>query len=323
VRALVTGAAGFIGGNLAAKLDEAGWTVLGIDSFSPYYDASIKHDTADMLARAHGVSVVTDDLRSTLLSEILDDGVDVVFHLAAQPGVRHSWEDFGTYLADNVTATHRVLGACIQARRPPRLVFASSSSVYGQITSTVDEQAPTRPHSPYGVTKLAAEALCRAYAHNFGLHTVSLRLFTVYGPRQRPDMAFHKLIRAGLTGSAFPVYGDGTQVRAFTYVDDVVAAAIRAASAPIEPGAVLNISGGSTCTLRAAIDEVERALGRTIDVRHQGDQAGDVHITDADISLARSMLGWSPQTSLKEGIAHQVSDMRQALLNEGQRATAP
>jgi nucleoside-diphosphate-sugar epimerase len=178
------------------------------------------------------------------------------------------------------------------------------------MAGAVTEDSPTRPFSPYGVTKLAAEALCTAYADNFGVPTVSMRLFTVYGPRQRPDMAFHRMIRAALRDEPFAVFGDGSQERSFTYVDDVVEAALLSAATPVAAGTVLNISGGTSCTLRSAIDEVGRAVGQPVPVRHEPGQAGDVRRTDADSERAAQLLGWRPSVPLAVGIAHQVEDMR-------------
>jgi nucleoside-diphosphate-sugar epimerase len=312
----VTGAAGFIGSRLSAVLAEAAWDVRGVDAFTPYYDPSAKRHQATALHEL-GVDVTERDLMGGPLDDLVE-GVDVVFHFAAQPGVRHSWDDFDTYLTNNVAATQSLLEAAQRRPTPPRVVFASSSSVYGQTDGSVNEDSPTRPYSPYGVTKLAAEHLCSAYAQNFGLPTVSLRLFTVYGPGQRPDMAFHKLIRAALAGVPFPVYGDGSQVRAFTYVDDVVDAAVRAATTALDPGTVLNISGGSTCTLRSVFDVVEQATGTPVDVHYSATQAGDVRSTDADISRARSVIGWQPAVSLADGLARQVDQMRRTNLVSGQ-----
>ncbi len=192
-------------------------------------------------------------------------------------------------------------------------MFASSSSVYGQITGAVDEDSPTRPFSPYGVTKLAAEALARAYSQNFGMPVTSLRLFTVYGPRQRPDMAIERLIRCALAGEPFTVYGDGSQVRAYTFVDDVVDAAIAAVGADTEPGSVFNISGGTSCSLNEVIAVVGEATGRPVRVVHEAASPGDVERTDAVVQRALDWLGWKPQTSLAEGIDRQVAEVRRRL----------
>ena len=267
VLALVTGVAGFIGSQLAEHIRSAGWQVRGVDSFTPYYDRELKESNLSALRSAADVELVEADLPSAPLEPLLDD-VDVVFHFAAQPGVRASWDEFTTYSDHNLVVTHRLLQAS-RRRRLQRFVFASSSSVYGQSAEPVAEDAPTRPFNPYGVTKLAAESLCRAYAENFGVPTVSLRLFTVYGPRQRPDMAFDRLIRAALGGEPFTVYGDGSQARAFTYVGDAVDAAWRAADADVRPGSVFNISGGVSSSCSEVIEIVERAVGNRSTVVHR------------------------------------------------------
>ena len=209
-------------------------------------------------------------------------------------------------------ATQRLLEA-VRDLPLQRFVFASSSSVYGPVAGAVNEEAPTRPYSPYGVTKLAAESLATAYARNFGVPVTSLRLFTVYGPRQRPDMAIERMILATVTGLPFDVYGDGSQVRAFTYVDDVVDAAVAALRADLDPGAVLNISGGTTCTLNEVIAAVGEATGRPVPVRHRDASPGDVGRTDAVIQRALDLLGWKPRTDLAEGIDRQFAEVRRRL----------
>jgi UDP-glucuronate 4-epimerase len=308
VHALVTGIAGFIGSHLAERLVHDGWDVRGIDSLTPYYDVAVKRQNLRAVAAAGVHDITVGDMLDKPLEQLLSD-VDVVFHLAAQPGVRASWSDFETYTSNNVVATQRVLEAARQSGAP-RVVLASSSSVYGQITSTVTEESDTRPFSPYGVTKLAAEALCRAYAANFALPTVSLRLFTVYGPRQRPDMAFQRMITAALRGEEFPLYGDGSQRRSFTYVGDVVDAAVRAAVADVEPGTVLNIAGSEVTSLLETMAEVERLTGRPLGLERFTEQAGDVARTDADATRAGAVLGWAAGTNLAEGLARQVEHCR-------------
>jgi UDP-glucuronate 4-epimerase len=308
MRALITGAAGFIGSQLAERLHAEGWHVRGVDSVTPYYDQKIKRLRLDTLRSLPAVEVFEQDLRTVDLEPLLHD-VDVVFHLAAQPGVRQSWDQFGEYVDQNVMATHRLLEEATR-HKLTRFVFASSSSVYGQISGSVDESAPTLPYSPYGVTKLAAESLCGAYARNFDVPVTSLRFFTVYGPRQRPDMATHRLIRCSLLGEQFQMFGDGSYVRAFTYVDDVIDAAIAAASRPHAAGSVFNVSGGSTCSLSEVVAEVEAATGRAVPIVRKDEKAGDVARTDGVIEHARDVLGWTPKTNLHDGIARQVADLR-------------
>jgi UDP-glucuronate 4-epimerase len=308
VRALVTGAAGFIGSRLVRALAAGGDECTGVDALTPYYDPELKRRRFDELARLPGVDMIAADLTAVDLDPMLD-GCDTVFHFAAQPGVRASWTGFEDYVRDNVVATQRLLGAA-DPELVRRFVFASSSSVYGQITGAVDESAPTRPYSPYGVTKLAAEALCGAYALNFGLRTVSLRLFTVYGPDQRPDMAMYRLIGASLLGQPFPMFGDGSQVRSFTFVDDVVEAALATSDREIGPGTILNVSGGSTSSLGDVIETIEEITGQPVPIERRDSEAGDVTRTDGIIEKAGRVLGWTPRTSLREGLTRQVEWMR-------------
>jgi UDP-glucuronate 4-epimerase len=311
VQALVTGGAGFIGSHLAERLVEAGHRVRVVDVLTDYYDVDRKRANLAELRRVDDagdrVEVVEVDLCAADLPALLD-GVDVVFHQAGQPGVRLSWADgFAAYDRMNILATQRLLEACRQVP-VQRLVFASSSSVYGDA-----ERFPTReadapaPRSPYGVTKLAAEYLCRAYADNFAVPAVLLRYFTVYGPRQRPDMAFHRLIDAALGGDPFPMFGDGSQVREFTFVDDVVRANLAAAVADVAPGEVVNISGGSAESLADMIALVEELVGAPVPIEHRGPAAGDARRTGGDIEKASRLLGWHPEVAIREGMAAQVA----------------
>ena len=305
MRALVTGAAGFIGSHLIEQLCASGWDVVGVDCLSPYYDVAQKRANVAGTAALASVEYVDGDLLTMDLAALLE-GIDVVFHQAGQPGVRESWDGFTSYVEQNVLATKRLLDAARSATTM-RFVFASSSSVYGNALSypTREDTLP-RPHSPYGVTKLAAEHLCGVYARTWGLSTVALRYFTVFGPRQRPDMAMHRLIEAALTGESFPVFGSGDQVRDFTYVGDVVAANIAAGTADVEPGTVINIAGGGASTLAAVIEIVERLTGREVRLDRRPRQAGDVERTGGAIDLARTVLGWAPHVSVEEGLNRQV-----------------
>jgi UDP-glucuronate 4-epimerase len=306
MRALVTGGAGFIGSSLATRLADEGNEVLIADSLSPYYDPAQKRANLAPLRGRPGVSVAEVDLVQGELDPLLDD-VDVVFHQAAQPGVRRSWDDFGGYAAANITVTQRLLDAVLRCGGLQRFVYASSSSVYGNGArgGSAESDRP-QPFSPYGVTKLAAEHLCRAYAENFGVATVSLRYFTVYGPRQRPDMAFHRLIEAARGGTPFPLYGDGQQVRDFTYVDDVVTANLAAVSADPPPGTVVNVAGGSSTTMREVIELVGELVGRSVVIDARPPQPGDVRATAGLTCLASQVLGWAPQTDLRTGVKRQV-----------------
>lgn len=304
---LVTGVAGFIGSHLATALLIEGHEVVGVDAFTPYYDRTTKESNLDALRDDGRFRLVETDLRDADLAPLLD-GVDVVYHQAAQPGVRLSWSDgFATYDACNVLATQRLLEAAHQAG-VRRVVYASSSSVYGNADRyPVAETDLPRPHSPYGVTKLAAEHLCSLYAANHGLSTIALRYFTVYGPRQRPDMAFHRLIEGALRGDPFPLYGDGSHVRDFTFVGDVVRANVLAGAAAVEPGTVVNVCAGGSTVLRDVIDAVGDAVGSPVPVEQHPEQAGDVQRTGGSNDAARRLLGWEPQTTLTEGIAAQVA----------------
>lgn len=304
--ALVTGVAGFIGSNLADRLVHDGWQVRGVDRFTAYYEESQKRGNLAQLATNPLFELVEADLLAAELGPLLD-GVDVVFHQAAQPGVRLSWADgFRLYNDLNVNLTQRLLEA-VRRRSLHRFVYASSSSVYGQAPSwPTSETSETRPHSPYGVTKLAGELLCGAYAANFGVPTASLRYFTVYGPRQRPDMATHRLIESARRGTPFPLFGDGQQIRDFTYVGDVVEANVRAATHDLAAGSVMNIAGGGSTRLLDLIELVGITVGSPVPIDWLPAQAGDVARTGASIELATDLIGWTPRTGLADGIAHQV-----------------
>lgn len=306
MRALVTGVAGFVGSHLTEALLGDGWDVRGVDSLSEYYDLNQKHANLDAIGDDGNLELVLGfDLASDPLGEILEN-VDVVFHQAGQPGVRASWNAFDGYVRDNVVATQHLLEAARDAS-VGRFVYASSSSVYGDAASypTKESDLP-RPKSPYGVTKLAAEHLCSVYARNWGLPTVSLRYFTVYGPRQRPDMAMHRLIEAALTGGEFPLYGSGEQIRDFTYISDVVAGNMLAATQDVEPGLVMNLAGGSSTTLNEIIAIIETLTGRSIDLNRGPTARGDVYRTGGATTVAEEALGWKPSIDIREGLARQV-----------------
>lgn len=313
--AVVTGAAGFIGSHLVEHLLAAGWLVRGIDCFTPSYQIDHKHAHLAAAMASRSFELVRDDLTDApALVDVLGD-VDVVFHLAGEAGVRTSWADgFPRYLSRNVLATQRLLEAIASGARSSRLVIASSSSVYGNATRfPTEENDPTLPCSPYGVTKLAAEQLVRAYAQSHGFRAVALRLFTVYGPRQRPDMAFHRVIEAAFRGTPFPLFGRGDQVRDFTYVGDVVRALVSAAKSDAPPGAVFNIAGGTQASLNYAVKAIEGLTGRPVAIRSEPSRAGDAVRTGADIRAAMSQLGWAPQLGLDDGLAHQVAWHRDRL----------
>ncbi len=303
----MTGAAGFVGSTLVEHLLRLGWEVRGVDAFTDYYDPMVKHKNLESSKCNSHVELIEADLVESDLHALVDN-VDVVFHLAAQPGVRMSWsDDFATYVRTNVLATQLLLDA-VRDSRIDRFVYASSSSVYGNSAPVpTPESSDLQPYSPYGVTKLAAEQLCVAYAANFGVPTVSLRYFTVFGPRQRPDMAIHRMIEASLTGSIFRLFGDGSQLRDFTFVDDIVAATVAAASAELAPGEVFNVAGGSSVTVNELVGLVEEATGNPLRVMRQGAEAGDVRATGASIERAMSRLGYRPSVTLAEGLERQVA----------------
>ena len=292
MRYLVTGAAGFVGSHLAEALKASGHDVVGVDCFTDYYDPAEKERNAAGL----------DVRRLDLADERLElEGVDGVFHLAAQPGVRSFGDAFAVYLRGNLLASQRVFEAASTAG--VRVVFASSSSVYGEAEAyPTPEDAEPRPVSPYGLTKLGCEHLARAYARSFGLDAVSLRYFTVYGPRQRPDMFMRRACDRLLDGGPLEVYGTGEQSRSFTYVGDAVAATV-AAMERAEPGTVYNVGGGEEATLREAIALLEAASGHTLDVRYAEPARGDVSRTRADISRITADLGWAPATPLDDGLS--------------------
>lgn len=306
MHALITGAAGFIGSRLCEMLLDEGWTVTGLDCFSSYYARERKEENLCAARGRPEFRFVEGDLVELEMEGHLRD-VDVVFHQAAQAGVRGSWgTGFASYLHHNVLATQQLLDASSRAG-VGRFVYASSSSVYGNAEHYPTREGDvTRPFSPYGVTKLAAENLVGAYARNFGLSTVALRYHTVYGPRQRPDMAIHRLIRAALGGDPFPLFAAADFVRDFTFVDDICRANITAATAELPPGAVLNLAGGESTTMQGLIDRITSIVGREVPVVRQAGQAGDVRRTEADWSAAHRLLGWSPVTSLDEGLRTQT-----------------
>jgi UDP-glucose 4-epimerase len=301
MKALVTGVAGFIGSHLAESLLEGGATVVGIDCFSDYYPRAIKEANLEVNRRRQGFSFTETTIQQADLPAHLD-GVTHVFHLAAQAGVRKSWgKDFKTYTTNNVEATQILLEACV-GRPLERFVHASSSSVYGDRAAIpMREDALPQPVSPYGVTKMAAEQLGYLYSVNYGVPVAAMRYFTVYGPRQRPDMAFNRFIRAALRDEPIALYGDGEQTRDFTFVADAVAATIAAGVRGV-PGTAYNIGGGSRVSMNDVVKIIERIAGRPLKVRREDAQKGDMRDTYADTSLARKDLGFAPTVSLEEGI---------------------
>jgi nucleoside-diphosphate-sugar epimerase len=311
MNALVTGGAGFIGSHLSERLLQQGAKVVAIDCFTDYYPRSIKERNLQGLLGRPNYRFIEGELAAVDLPAILND-VTHVFHLAAQAGVRKSWgSDFKTYTTLNVDATQILLEACV-GRPIERVVYASSSSVYGdEVSLPMLEDAVPRPVSPYGVTKLAAEHLCNLYFVNHRVPTVSLRYFTVYGPRQRPDMGFHRFFTAVLADRPVVQFGDGLQTRDFTFVADAVsataAAAVRGA-----PGGVYNIGGGSRVTLREVFEMIGRVTGRPLRIDHQPEQKGDMRDTYAETTRARQDLGFAPAVTLENGLRAQFEWMMAA-----------
>jgi UDP-glucose 4-epimerase len=312
VKALVTGAAGFIGSHLSEALLAAGHEVVGVDCFLDYYPRAIKEHNLAVARRSPRYRFVEQSLVDGDVDALLD-GTDWVFHQAAQAGVRASWgADFRIYSDNNVFATQRLLEAC-RKHQPRKFVYASSSSVYGDTDDLpMRETGHTRPVSPYGVTKLAGEHLVWLYWKNYAIPTVSLRYFTVYGPRQRPDMAFHRFIRAVLGGEEINLYGDGTQSRDFTFVADIVAANVAAAEREVE-GRVFNVGGGSRVTVNEVIAMIGEIAGRSPRVKRMDVQKGDVRHTAADTSAAQSELGFLPRVDTRQGLEREVEWLRELI----------
>ena len=301
MKALVTGAAGFIGSHLTTALLDRGAEVTGIDCFTDYYPRPIKEANVRVNADRPGFHFIYGSVQHADLGALLD-GKTHVFHLAAQAGVRKSWgHDFRIYTDHNVDASQRLLEACVGLPLQ-RFVYASSSSLYGDhVTIPMREDALPRPVSPYGVTKLAAEQLCYLYWVNHRVPTTSVRYFTVYGPRQRPDMAFHRFIKAALNDEPITLYGDGEQTRDFTFVSDAVNATIAAGERGV-PGHAYNIGGGSRVSMNRVIEILERIAGKRVAVVRQPEQKGDMRDTYADTTLARTELGFVPSVSLEQGL---------------------
>ena len=306
---LVTGVAGFIGSHLAERLLADGHEVCGIDNFIDYYPRQIKENNLQALCSHQRFTFVEDDLLTMDLSPYCDK-VDWIFHQAAQPGVRASWgNDFTRYVECNVLITHRLLEQALR-KDVKRFVYASSSSVYGDINVLpLTESTLPRPFSPYGVTKLAAEHPCKLYYENFKLATVSLRYFTVYGPRQRPDMAFHRFCKAIIEQQPVCIYGNGEQTRDFTYISDVVEANVLAVTSERAIGKVLNIAGGSRTSLHEVIYLLREISGCPVTVHFGDKQYGDVRHTCASTTRAEQMLGYHPVVPLREGLAREFQHL--------------
>ncbi|MBW1712482.1 MAG: NAD-dependent epimerase/dehydratase family protein [Deltaproteobacteria bacterium] len=306
---LVSGAAGFIGSNLCQHLLDNGFEVRGVDSFSDYYPRSIKEQNISSLSGRAEFDLVEADLVEADMDRLLD-GVEAVFHLAAQAGVRNSWgQEFKMYSDNNILATQRLLEAAKNINLK-RFIFASSSSIYGEsLDQPTREDSALRPVSPYGVSKAAGDHLCRLYHLNFGLPTVCLRYFTVYGPRQRPDMAFHRFLKAIAQGQDIRLFGDGSQSRDFTYVGDAVSGTVAALKG--RPGEAYNLGGGQQMELMAVIRLMEEIVGRPARLCLEPVAKGDVRHTSADISKAGQELGFAPKTELRQGLALELAWLKE------------
>lgn len=306
MKALVTGAAGFIGSTLTDRLLAEGADVVGIDCFTDYYARELKEKNVAQARRSPRFRFVEQDLLDVDLPPLLD-GVTHIFHLAAQAGVRKSWgKDFSIYVSNNIAATQRLLEAC--AGRPlERFVYASTSSVYGdEAAIPMREDQRLQPLSPYGVSKLAAEHLGHLYFVNHGLPFTALRYFTVYGPRQRPDMGFHRFLTAAMDGQPLVRYGDGEQTRDFTFVADAVTATAAAGTKGV-PGRVYNVGGGSRVTVNHVFEIIGRLAGQPVAIDQQPPQKGDMRDTYADTSLAKADLGFTPSITLEQGLAEEYA----------------
>jgi UDP-glucose 4-epimerase len=303
---IVTGVAGFVGSHLAETLLKQGHEVIGIDEFNDYYDPILKRKNIANFQDSPNFTLVEENIQSLDWQKLLLD-VELIYHQAAQAGVRASWgQGFRAYTERNINATQVLLEAAKDAQKLQRLVFASTSSIYGDAeTLPTNEEIKPLPVSPYGITKLAAERLGFLYHKNFGVPFVALRYFTVYGPRQRPDMAFHKFFKAVLADEAIPVYGDGQQTRDFTFVSDAIAANLAAAIVPEAVGQIFNIGGGSRVVLAEVLDTMAEIVGKPIKRKHIEKAMGDARHTAADVSKARKILNYQPQVSLRDGLTQE------------------
>jgi len=309
MRCVVTGAAGFIGSHLCERLLADGHSVTGVDCFTDYYPRSVKERNLTELLDHPQFTFRELDLSEGVPSGIVS-GANWVFHLAAMAGLTRSWVDFDLYNRHNLTATHRLLESLKGSPTLKRMIYASTSSVYGKYASG-DESLPTRPSSPYGITKLAGEQLCRVYGDEFGVPAVVLRFFSVYGPRQRPEMGYHLFIDAILRGKPIKLTGDGLQVRGNTYIADCVDAVVRSTQAL--PGETFNLGGGELVTVLEVFRKLERIIGKQAIIERHPARKGDQLATGADVSKITRHVGWKPTTSIDDGLAQQVEWQRELL----------
>lgn len=297
MRALITGCAGFIGSNLTDHLLDKGYDVVGIDCFTDYYSKGLKEGNISNALKNDKFKFIEKDILE--INKYPD--VDYVFHMAAQAGVRASWgKNFQVYTKNNIEATQKLL-EFYKDQTIQKFVYSSSSSVYGDSKLPMNEKSLLKPVSPYGVSKLAAEHLCYLYWKNYNIPTVSLRYFTVYGPRQRPDMAINKFVKSILNGDEIVVYGNGKQTRDFTYIDDVIRAIVASAKSNLK-GKVINVGGGSRISVNDLIKEIEHISGSTANVKYVEKEKGDVKNTCADLNKINELLGWKPKIKIQDGL---------------------
>ena len=303
---VITGVAGFIGSTLAEKLLHDGHNVRGIDSFTNYYPPRMKEKNIENCLKHTNFSLIRQDLESSLDLSTIFKNAEYIFHLAAQPGVRASWgKEFVIYVKNNISVTQKILESLKNNTILKKFVLASSSSVYGNQPSIMNEETSlTRPVSPYGVTKLAAENLTNLYFKNYKIPTVSLRYFTVYGPKQRPDMAFTRFFNSIIKDKKLSIFGNGEQTRDFTYVDDIVKATINAATSD-SVGEILNVGGGSVFSLSEIIEFMKEITQKEFEIDFKTEQKGDVRHTSADISKAKKLINYKSNTDIKYGLTQQ------------------
>ncbi|MEK6646387.1 MAG: GDP-mannose 4,6-dehydratase [Candidatus Firestonebacteria bacterium] len=313
-KCLVTGVAGFIGSHLAEKLISCGYDVIGIDNFTDYYSRFIKERNLNKLLKHSNFKFIKANLLTFKLNANIKS-VDYVFHLAAQPGVMASWgANFKTYTENNVLVTQILLEQFKSSKKLKKFVYASSSSVYGDVQRLpAKEDSTLAPVSPYGVTKLAGEHLCYLYWRNFNLPVISLRYFSVYGPRQRPDMAIYKFAKAILTGDTVKIYGNGAQTRDFTYVSDVVNATVSASGSKVN-GEVFNVGGGVRISVKNLIKKIEKMCNKKAKIEYIQFCKGDVKDTLADISKAKRHLDYLPKFSLDQGLENEINWLKEAII---------
>lgn len=314
MKAVVTGVAGFVGSRIALRLLAEGHSVVGVDNFSDYYAPAMKNANLSLIESHANFALVREDILETDLKNLAPDAA-WIFHQAGQPGVRKSWGDaFGTYTDTNIIGTQRLLESALQLPMLQRFVYASSSSVYGDAEMfPTEESATPRPISPYGVTKLAGEHLVTLYARNYGLPTTSLRYFTVYGPGQRPDMAFTRFMTAALSNKAIQVFGSGEQIRDFTFIDDVVDANLRASNTAVKPGEIFNVAGGSSVSINQVLETLATIHGEPLRIERSAPVAGDAVRTGGATQAIEGALGWSRKTDLADGLTAQYMWVKQNL----------